>query len=194
MKTIFLKTSIFLLLFWIQFISASTDPPICNPCKITTEMDIISFAPLVLFLGLIIIIFWKLQLENYKIGDSLRENETIDISIDNPSPAKTPAQKDVQDGSKAVSATDKAVTPTPTPPFVGKTIQPQSMSRLLAFISGMVTLAIASCFSSFWLYRYFECETSTKLDDITYVLLTLGLGLTPYAVNKISTAASTTKT
>lgn len=196
MKTKLLRwSSVFILFFYNQTLLA-TEVVICKPEKIDSPMTIIAFAPLVLYLLILITIFWKLQLEKYKIGDSLKENQTVDISIDNPAyipPATTPAPG-VQNGAAAIPPANPPVATPPsansTPPFVGKTIQPQSMSRLLAFISGMVTLGLASCFSSFWLYRYFECGTGTELRQITEVLLTLGLGLVPYAVNKISTAAS----
>ena len=191
MKTSILKFSgSFLLFFCTQSLLAADTP--CKPEKLNDAMIIISFAPLFLYLLILITIFWKLQRENYKIGDSLKENQTVNISIDNPA-YTPPTQPDaaVQDGAADVSAAEPvAPAANPAPPFVGKTIQPQSMSRLLAFTSGVVTLGLASCFSSFWLYRYFECDKSTDLTDITYVLLTLGLGLVPYAVNKISTAAS----
>lgn len=193
MKTSILKFSGSFLLFFCTQSLLAQDTNCCKPEKLNNAMTIISFAPLFLYLLILITIFWKLQRENYKIGDSLKENQTVDISIDNPA-YKPPTQQQavVQDGAAVVPPVVPAVVPAanPTTPFVGKTVQPQSMSRLLAFISGVITLGLASCFSSFWLYRYFECDKSTDLTDITYVLLTLGLGLVPYAVNKISTAAS----
>lgn len=196
MKTKLLRWSSFIILVFYTQSLLATEVSVCKPEKINSSMTTIAFAPLILYLLILITIFWKLQLEKYKIGDSLKENQTVDISIDNPSyirPETTPAQG-VQNGAAAIPPVVPPIAPpptaNPTPPFVGKTIQPQSMSRLLAFISGLVTLGLASCFSSFWLYRYFECGTGTELRQITEVLLTLGLGLVPYAVNKISTAAS----
>ncbi|WP_333600269.1 hypothetical protein [Flavobacterium sp.] len=193
MKKTILKSSSSLLLFFCTQSLLAADVPPCKPDKITDGMTIISFAPLFLYVVLLIVIFWKLQLEKYKIGDSLRENQTIDVSIDNPAYTPPPANPvpPVQNGGAPIPPAVPPLPPAnPATPFVGKTIQPQSMSRLLAFISGIMTLGLASSFSSFWLYRYFECGIGTDLSQITNVLLALGLGLLPYAVNKISTAAS----
>jgi hypothetical protein len=159
-------------------------------------MNIISFAPLVLFLFIIILIFYILKREGYKIGDALKENETLNISEDNPALEKPVAIKRAADGSPAaqVPAGQPVVAPPPTaPPFVEKTVQPKSSSRLLAFISGIITVGLASCLCSFWIYRYFQCDQSVELSELSNVLLALGLGVVPYAVNKVSGALSENK-
>jgi hypothetical protein len=141
----------------------------CKDCELDCSQIIITFAPIILFLITTTIIFIKLKKEDYKIGDALKENETITITSPPVTPdATTPA------GPAGVPNTE--------------TIQPKSASRLLAFISGMVSLGLASTFCSFWAYNYFQTGISADLSDITNVLLTLGLGVVPYAFNKISKA------
>lgn len=194
MKTNFFKFfSILGLIFTSQLALAKTEPK-CAICTMDNYMYFISLSPIVLFILLIILIFWKLQLEEYKIGDSLKENQTIDISIPNPeyvAPTPIPQAKPVQNGTNPVATDSPVAASVPSentpPPFVGKTIQPQSASRLLAFISGIITLALSSCLSSFWLFRYFGYGEGPDLNGLTYVLLSLGLGIVPYAVNKITT-------
>jgi hypothetical protein len=145
-------------------INQNADPKIYS---LDIYQIIISFAPIALFLITTSIIFLKLKKEDYKIGDALKENETITIT----SPSEIPP-------------VDPAATTAPNT----ETIQPKSASRLLAFISGMVSVGLASTFCSFWAYNYFQTRESVNLSDITNVLLSLGLGVVPYAFNKISKA------
>lgn len=139
----------------------------CVPLASDFTIILISFSPLILFLIIFTFVFTRLKKEDYKISDSLKENETIKVSMPNP----------------------LSVNPAPgeaPPPFIDKNIQPKSSSRLIAFITGLTTLGIASSLCCFWLYTYIKCGFAPKLDDITNVLLTLGLGVVPYAFNKIS--------
>lgn len=122
---------------------------------------IISLSPIALFLITTSIIFLKLKKEDYKIGDALKENETITVTSPNPAPANNANTE---------------------------TIQPKSASRLLAFISGMISVGLASTFCSFWTYNYFLTGKTADLSSITNVLLSLGLGVVPYAFNKVSKA------
>ena len=68
--------------------------------------------------------------------------------------------------------------------------QPKSSSRLMAFISAMVTLCLATCFTSFWIYGYLQTGTPPVLESLSNVLLSLGLGIIPYAFNKLSSAVN----
>jgi uncharacterized membrane protein YciS (DUF1049 family) len=135
-----------------------------------TYQIIISLAPLALFFIITAIIFFKLKKENYKIGDALKENDTITVTT-------TPS-----------TSTQESAPPSTTPVAQTETIQPKSASRLIAFISGMVSMGLASSFCSFWTYNYFQTGISADLSAITNVLLSLGLGVVPYAFNKVSKA------
>lgn len=172
----------------------------CINCGISNPEQWIAFSPILLFVLLIIIIFWKLNKEEYKIGDALKENITIEVSEDNPAIAEKP--KPASTGvPEPVPVPVPAPVPVPVPvptqpiantvtatPFVPRTIQPKSTSRLIAFISGIVSVGIASSLCSFWMYNYFKGYQNIDLTHLSNVLLALGIGVIPYAVNKISTS------
>ncbi len=155
-----------------------------NPRTISSLEQFLAYLPVILFAFILIILFWKLNKESYKIGDALKENTTIEVSEDNPALAEKP---------KPASTGENDTTPKPAqlatpPPFVPKTIQPKSTSRLIAFISGLVSVGIAASLCSFLMYNYFNGDKNVDLSQLTNVLLSLGIGVIPYAVNKISTA------
>ena len=155
------------------------------PKTISSLEQFLAYLPVILFVLVLIIIFWKLNKESYKIGDALKENTTIEISEDNPALAEKP--KPATTGANDVSPQPTDTT-TATTPFVPKTIQPKSSSRLIAFISGLVSVGIATSLCSFWMYTYFNGDKNVDLSHLTNVLLSLGIGVIPYAVNKISTS------
>lgn len=156
----------------------------CGNCNINSPEQWLAFTPILLFALIIIIIFWKLNKEGYKIGDALKENITIEVSEDNPAIAEKPkpASTGVQDATVSTQETTEQKAP-----FVPRTIQPKSTSRMIAFISGMVSIGIASSLCSFWMYNYFNGCKSVDLSHLSNVLLALGIGVIPYAVNKVST-------
>lgn len=141
----------------------------CVPQSSSTTVHLISFSPLVLFIFIFSFIFIKLKKEGYKISDALKENETIPLSVPNPLATNALADANIE-------------------PFVDQNVQPKSASRLIAFISGLVTLGIAASFCTFWLYTYLKCGFAPKLETLTNAVLALGLGVVPYAFNKISDA------
>ncbi|WP_298140569.1 hypothetical protein [Flavobacterium sp.] len=148
------------------------ETPPCEKCAPQASdfiINIISFSPLALFLFIFSFVFIRLRKEGYKISDALKENETIPVSVPNPFVANTPV----------------GIAPTP---FVEENIQPKSSSRLIAFITALITIGIAASFCTFWLYTYLKCGFAPSLENITNVILALGLGVVPYAFNKISSA------
>jgi hypothetical protein len=135
--------------------------------------------PIITFIVILVVIFWKLNKEAYKIGDALKENTTIEVSEDNPAlnePPKPASTGAIQDQVPA--------TPINSTPYVPKTIQPKSTSRLIAFISGLISVGLGSCLCSFWMYNYLTKDVYLDMSSVTNVLLALGLGVVPYAVNK----------
>ncbi|WP_281635838.1 hypothetical protein [Flavobacterium marginilacus] len=159
-KKTFLTLCVLLTTFDTFAITENADPKVYS---LDIYQIIISLAPIALFVITTSIIFLKLKKEDYKIGDALKENETITVTSPNPDP-------------------DPANTANT------ETIQPKSASRLLAFISGMISVGLASTFCSFWAYNYFLTGKTADLSSITNVLLSLGLGVVPYAFNKVSKA------
>jgi len=68
-----------------------------------------------------------------------------------------------------------------------------SISRYIAFISSLVIILIAVCMSSFFIYHYIRTGCPPEFGALTGMLIVLGLGVTPYITNKITTAATTNK-
>ncbi len=76
----------------------------------------------------------------------------------------------------------------PPPPEEGK----ESVSRLIALLTGLVTLGVASCVTSFYIYKSFTGHPDIDLGKLATVLYGLGLGLIPYGFTKVSGALKST--
>ncbi|MDB5090245.1 MAG: hypothetical protein JWR09_4239 [Mucilaginibacter sp.] len=80
-----------------------------------------------------------------------------------------------------------------TPPAAGQapvaTPAQQSVSRFIAFLTGLVALTIGVCITTFYMYSYFS-NPSQKIDisNLTSVIWGLGIGVLPYGFNKASSA------
>jgi hypothetical protein len=64
---------------------------------------------------------------------------------------------------------------------------PRSTSRLVVLLSGMVAVVISICMFSYTLYSWEHLGITHTPDwnALTVILLSLGIGIVPYAVNKI---------
>ncbi|SHN07404.1 hypothetical protein [Mucilaginibacter sp. OK098] len=66
---------------------------------------------------------------------------------------------------------------------------PQSTSRLIALLTGLVALVIGVCLTTFFMYRYFtDSAKPVDLSNLTTVIYGLGIGVLPYGFNKASAA------
>lgn len=61
-----------------------------------------------------------------------------------------------------------------------------SSSRFIALVAGLTTVGLACIFASFYFYKYLTTGREPSTDGFTNTLLTLGLGVIPYSVNKIT--------
>jgi hypothetical protein len=184
-----MKKSLFtfcLLFLSVSLFAAPLQP--CTTCGLETFEQMLSLSPILFFILILIVIFWKLNKDGYQIGDALKENITIEVSEENPVITEKP--KPATDGTPnqmPIAGLADTTTNTP-PPFVPRTIQPKSTSRLIAFISGLVSVGLASCLCSFWFYNHLiHPDTKLVFTELVNVLLALGIGVIPYAVNKITT-------
>ena len=75
-------------------------------------------------------------------------------------------------------------------PVSGGTTQnpPQSTSRFIAFITGLVALSLGICLSTFFIYVYFTQNKTVDVTNLTTVIWGLGIGVLPYGFNKASAA------
>jgi hypothetical protein len=79
--------------------------------------------------------------------------------------------------------------PVPTPPVAINPPQGQSVSRFIAFVTGLVALAIGVSLCTFFMYCYFVNPNKTvDLSNLTNVIWGLGIGVIPYGFNKTSSA------
>jgi len=69
-----------------------------------------------------------------------------------------------------------------------------SSSRLIAFCSSVITLALSTCMTCFFIYYYISFGKAPDLNGLSTVLVALGLGVVPYASNKLASAVSSKKT
>ena len=63
-----------------------------------------------------------------------------------------------------------------------------SSSRFIALVTSMLTLIMAVCLCSFFIYFYIATGTAPDISKFSSVLLALGIGVVPYAFNKVATA------
>ncbi|HEV8286019.1 MAG TPA: hypothetical protein VGQ09_17040 [Chitinophagaceae bacterium] len=68
-----------------------------------------------------------------------------------------------------------------------------SMSRYIAFITSIMTLIIALCMGCFFIYHYIRTGCAPDLSPLSMILIALGLGVAPYAFNKVSSAIAARK-
>lgn len=136
-----------------------TCPPRCPISDSPTMIIILCLLQILIYILLLFIVFKILKKENFKLSDALKENFTIETT------------NQVNEGVQNTT-----------------TEQPKSSSRLMAFISTIVTLSLATCFTSFWIYGYLESGIAPALEGLSNVLLSLGLGIVPYAFNRLSSA------
>lgn len=69
-----------------------------------------------------------------------------------------------------------------------------SVSRLIAFMTGVVAVVLAVCFSSFYMYYCFAWNGNPpNLETFWKVVASLGIGVVPYSVNQIKEAMQANK-
>jgi hypothetical protein len=119
----------------------------------------ISFLPVIFFTLILIVTILKLRKDGVKLADLLEEKDLAAV------PAAIPA----------------GGAPAPAPAY--------SVSRFIAFLTGLVALVIGICITTFYMYTYFT-NPAAKIDfsNFTNVIWGLGIGVLPYGFNKASAA------
>jgi len=154
---------------------------------------IIIFLPTLIFFMIFIIVFNKLKKDGVTLKELLLDKDMqVAIKVEetkqkesfNATAASLLAKGIPFETTRAGLLDVDATTPT-DPPTSPK--GQQSVSRLLAFISGLVSVGLASCITSFYILRLSKGQT-VDFTGLVNVLLVLGMGVVPYAFNKISNA------
>ena len=128
---------------------------------------VVVLAPLVIFILVMLVIRLRLADQRVSLADLLVETEV----------AVRDNQKD--NAGNAQQADD----PNPKPPVVKR-----SASRLILFLSGVTSLILGVCITMYYFYMNIyciACQQGLALDDFTNILLALGIGVVPYAVNQV---------
>lgn len=125
----------------------------------------IVLAPILIFLISMMVIKNRLSEQNVHLADLLAETE---IELEN---------------KKATTATGTD----PKPTAVANTTK-RSASRLILFLSGVTSLILSVCITTFYFYMNIyciDCSSGIDLSDFTNVILALGIGVVPYSINQV---------
>lgn len=145
-----------------------------------TVENIISFLPVLFFFFITATIFIKLRKDGVKFSDILIDKETAQERIKSD---KEVAVAAVNAGQPLAAANAQNLT--------GQTTQDppeKSTSRLIVFICGLTSIALACCITTYYFYKSFTGTGDVDLGKLTNVLYGLGLGVLPYGFNKIAAA------
>ena len=172
-----IKALLFTAALFIPFcLMAGTAGTIKGPASPKGSIDyetLIAFLPVIFFLLILIITTVKLKNDGTKLSDLLAEKD--------PQVAAGGAGAAVVAGGGAPAAPAAAPTQTSS----------QSVSRFIAFLTGLVALTVGVCISTFYMYSYFSDPANTNtldLSKLTNVIWGLGIGVLPYGFNKASSA------
>ncbi len=69
----------------------------------------------------------------------------------------------------------------------------QSASRLIAFISTVLMIIVGLSMTCFYIYYYLRTDKTPDMTGLTTLLIALGLGMSPYLVNKLAGAINQNK-
>jgi hypothetical protein len=155
----------------------------CGACDINTIGWLLIFSPIWIFLITLIAI--RKKLKDFNLKDALTESELPKKIV--PNPEYTALNINGLAANTAVSG----LLPTLLPATIEVTSTdepPKSSSRYIAFITSALTWIIILCLNCFFIYQYMKTGEAPKLDGLSSVLLALGIGVVPYAFNKISKA------
>ena len=124
---------------------------------------------------LFLFVYRVLRQGGYSLADALSENDTV---VTNSAAA---ANAPIAAGPVPNNAQQAQGTQT-TQTLPGN----RSTSRLVLFLSGITAILIAVCITTYYLYYYLCCGKPPELDGLISVLLTLGIGVIPYTVNRVT--------
>ena len=157
--------------------------------------------PVIVFISLFIVSL-MFGLSKFNIADALTESEYTKSVVINP--MYTADNIKALSTSTAANTLDSIIPPTlevsqipqdtsspPVPEIPPKALP--SMSRYIVFLTSIMTLIIALCMACFFIYYYIRTGCAPDLSPLSMILLALGVGVVPYAFNKVSTAIASKK-
>lgn len=156
--------------------ASGSKPTLSTSSGSKTIEDIISFLPVAFFLFITSTVFIKLRKDGVKLSDILIDKESVQ-------------EKRKTDASVAIAAVNAGQQAPAEQTTGSQTENPgQSTSRLIAFICGITSIALACCITSYYFYKSFTETGDVDISNLSNVLYGLGLGVVPYGFNKIAAA------
>ncbi|MDX2046140.1 MAG: hypothetical protein SFU87_05110 [Chitinophagaceae bacterium] len=145
-------------------------PQDCTVKQLKPSQTILVFTPLVLLAVFTVIFIVWISKSNFSLEDAL---------------SVAPSAAQIAEVAKMQAQVNLAAQQAGNPPPTIPPPQPQrSVSRLLAFITGVIALVIAVCLVSYHGYAMFAgCGGEKQFDALWKVLLGLGIGVIPYGIN-----------
>jgi hypothetical protein len=155
--------------------------------KPTNPETWIAFLPVIFYALILIVTTFKLRSSKTSLADLITEKDPSAVAAgggagNGVAPADNAAAGGAGNAGGAAGGNNAAGGATGGNP-------PQSVSRLIAFLTGLVALTIGICICTFYMYSYFS-DPSAKIDfsNFTNVIWGLGIGVLPYGFNKASSA------
>ncbi len=155
----------------------------CITCNIGFVQWVLIFSPIWLFVIALFLV--RKKLKNFSLKEFLTEPELPKKTI--PNPEYTSEKLNTLATNPAISGVLATLIP-PTIEVTASTEFPKSSSRYIALITSALTWIIVLCLSCFFLYQYMRTNKPPELSGLSSVLLALGIGVVPYAFNKMSAA------
>lgn len=158
--------------------------PTITLTPITDVEKWVAISPILLFLLIVCLVFFKLKKDKVSLKDLLLDKDAnVQMEEEKTQQLKAIVSAPIENQA-ALLQTNMM---TGTDPNAQK--PNTSVSRFLAFISGLVSVGLACVLATFAMWNYFDNNVFPNLNELLGVLLSLGIGVVPYAFNKISTAA-----
>ncbi len=180
--------------------TAKSDNTVVKPATTVGSkavQDIITFLPVAFFSVLVSMIFFKLRKDGVKLSEILIDKEAV---AERKKAVATAAAKTLETKADVIKSNPQAFTSPdqvtaatdalnqPATDTEEDTQKSQSTSRLIVFICGITSIALACCICTFYFYKSFTGTEKVDLGNLTNVLYGLGLGVLPYGFNKIAAA------
>lgn len=158
--------------------------PTITLTPITDVEKWVAISPILLFLLIVCLVFFKLKKDKVSLKDLLLDKDAnVQMEEEKTQQLKAILSAPIENQAALLQTNMMAGTdPNAQKPNT-------SVSRFLAFISGLVSVGLACVLATFAMWNYFDNNAFPNLNELLGVLLSLGIGVVPYAFNKISTAA-----
>lgn len=156
---------------------------VCKGCPISPGEWILIFSPFWIF-GLALIVVRK-KLASFNLRKALTESELPKRTIVNPEYNSNTIN------ALAANALTAGIISTLVPPTIEVTETadpPDSSSRYIALVTSVLTWIIILCLTSFFIYEFMKNGKAPDFTGLSTLLIALGIGIVPYAFNRISAA------